>query len=202
MPRPSITHHANNDHLNLTTPPPTIPRPPKNVAFAAFAPHGGYFLKFQDNTWKAANLPPSLQNKLNSRSARLPPVSFVAISKEEIWFIRYQDGSSCWSSGVNDYSTKLWKALQGVDMYDDDEPDDDYDPSDEEVSYVVFAPGGGWFIQYQNGECCWERLPKSLVAKLEKKGIVDTDVNYRKAMERNKKRQTWKNHNKEGIRQR
>ncbi|KAJ3216437.1 hypothetical protein HK099_005866 [Clydaea vesicula] len=163
------------------------------IKFLTFAPRNGFYIRFKDidglDFHKTASLPASLHNKLSSRQIHLPPVSFLNMSEsngQEIWFIRFNDGSTTWSSGVQMYSEKLWEAITNVDFGEMMEEDDDA------VSYCVFAPNNGWFLQFRNGECCFERLPKSLNQLLEEKGIVDCQTDPETAKKRLIDRALWK----------
>ncbi|KAJ3058370.1 hypothetical protein HK102_010535, partial [Quaeritorhiza haematococci] len=141
-------------------------RPEHQIEFVTFAPNNGWYIKWKNGEHAWDNLPPTLHNKLSGRPPSLPAVSFLAISEDELWFVRFQDGSSCWSQGVCAYSQKMWAAVK----------------DGEGIESVIFAPGGGWFLQFEeHGECIWERLPSTLVAEFEKRGIVDIMANPERA---------------------
>ncbi|KAJ3120841.1 hypothetical protein HK098_004206 [Nowakowskiella sp. JEL0407] len=85
-----------------------------------------------------------LQNKINTRPADQPPVKVLAISDSEVWFVRFEDGSSTWS-GI--FDTIGWDFIQD---------------SDQDVISVTFAPGGGYFVQFESGEGIYHSLPFGL----------------------------------------
>mmetsp|Transcript_155107 Transcript_155107/g.297638 ORF Transcript_155107/g.297638 Transcript_155107/m.297638 type:complete len:338 (-) Transcript_155107:255-1268(-) len=64
-----------------------------DVNLVAFAPDGGYFVKFNDGWWQFQNLPTKLHNFLKSNRPRIRSIGAMSISEDGTgWFVSFLDG--------------------------------------------------------------------------------------------------------------
>ncbi|GBG68823.1 hypothetical protein CBR_g3517 [Chara braunii] len=119
----------------------------KHVAFGRPAQSAAWFVLYEDGSQAWSGFPTSLHNKLNGRKKSLPGVEYLAMSDSRScsWFVRFEDKTYRWETE----NEKLDRWLR-----------------EDTVSKVVFGPGDGYFVIFEDGSTAWDGLPRSLHNKL------------------------------------
>ncbi|KAI8814118.1 hypothetical protein BJ742DRAFT_323970 [Cladochytrium replicatum] len=119
--------------------------PPLVVSFGP----NGWFVRYANHSPLNHSLPPTLHNKLSTRADESSPVVGLSMSADEVWFAKFEDGSTSWS-GI--FDNEGWDRLQEL---------------EHDVTLVAFAPGSGYLIHTDDGTAIYKGLPQQLAELLD-----------------------------------
>ncbi|KAI8815266.1 hypothetical protein BJ742DRAFT_782987 [Cladochytrium replicatum] len=119
--------------------------PPLVVSFGP----NGWFVRYANHAPLNHILPPTLHNKLSTRGDESSPVVALSMSADEVWFAKFEDGSTSWS-GI--FDNEGWDRLQEL---------------EHDVTLVAFAPGSGYLIHTDDGTAIYKGLPQQLAELLD-----------------------------------
>ena len=119
-----------------------------NASAECVAIAAGYVLLFEDGSVTADALPPKLDALLRS-GASAP--TFLSLGAEGHFYVEFEDGRRAWNAPAS-----FAQAVEGRDFRD--------------VSAAAFAPDGGWFLLWDDGQYEWHDLPPALGRVLEADG--------------------------------
>ena len=120
---------------------------PNDTPFVALG--DGYFALDRDGEpyWQG-NLPRGFINKFWGRQRHLPRAEFAAFGPDaEQYFVQFSDGHQQWGGASDDFTKALRK-------------------SDSTVKTLAFAPDGGYYILFKDGDWEFFNLPLKLYHQL------------------------------------
>eukprot|EP00438_Fugacium_kawagutii_P009902 Skav216395 [mRNA] locus=scaffold457:190178:196629:+ [translate_table: standard] len=125
--------------------------------------NSGYFYITKKGGWGYRGIPSNLAEKISEKKSNWVNPRYVALWRDECYFVKFDDGSSSWR--VSGDFTKAVKKLGKRDS----------------VQAVAFAPDGGWWFRTSKGFQWWDGLPEDLEEVLQD---ADTCANFVSVNER------------------